>query len=53
MADEKRKTFATTIYPSISKKFKIYCMTNDQAMNEVLEKLMEMYSNGEIKLNEK
>ncbi|WP_156876039.1 hypothetical protein [Clostridium kluyveri] len=48
MADEKRRTFSTTIYPTISKKFKVACVTNNENMNEVLEKLMDMYVKGEI-----
>lgn len=53
MTDEKRKTFATTISPTISQKFKIACVKNGQAMNEVLEKLMTLYAEGKINLEQK
>ncbi|MBV4447432.1 hypothetical protein KM799_12540 [Clostridium tyrobutyricum] len=53
MTDEKRKTFSTTIYPSISQNFKVACVKRNQAMNEILEKLMILYTKGEINLEEK
>lgn len=53
MTNEKRKTFATTIYPKISHDFKIACVKKNQAMNEVLEKFMIMYAEGKIDLDKK
>lgn len=45
-----RKQFTTTINESIQKDFRMACVKNDFKMNVVLEVLMEMYSNGEIKI---
>ncbi len=53
MENKKRKTFATTIDSKISQEFKIACIKNNQAMNEVLEKLMVMYAEGKIDLSKK
>lgn len=53
MTEEKRKTFATTIYPKISRNFKIACVKKNQPMNEVLEKLMILYAEGKIDIKPK
>lgn len=45
-----RKTFATTIDVKISKQFKIACIKNEKAMNDVLEELMKLYVEGKITL---
>jgi len=45
-----RKTFTTTIDDTIQKDFKIACIKNDVNMNDVLEEIMKLYSNGELKV---
>ncbi len=46
-----RKTFATTIDEAITTDFKTACKENDQKLNEVLEALMQAYSNKQIEVN--
>lgn len=46
-----RKTFATTIDETITSDFKTACKENDQKLNEVLEALMQAYSNKQIEVN--
>lgn len=50
--EEKRKTIATTIYPSIWHNFKVKCVKNQENMNDVLEKFMTLYSEDKINLSE-
>lgn len=46
-----RKTFATTIDETITDSFKIACKGNNQKLNEVLEALMQAYTNKQIEVN--
>jgi hypothetical protein len=46
-----RKTFATTIDETITDNFKMTCKENGQKLNEVLEALMQAYTNKEIEVN--
>jgi len=43
-----RKAFTTTIEEDVQKTFKEACKNNTIKMNDVLEILMNAYSNGEI-----
>lgn len=49
---EARKRFTTTINPNISFDFKVACVKNKLDMNEVLEILMQAYSDGILNLKE-
>ena len=46
-----RKTFATTIDETITDNFKTTCKENNQKLNEVLEALMQAYTNKQIEVN--
>lgn len=46
-----RTPFATTIEEGLIKKFKLRAIENDLNMNDILEKLIEMYLNGKIKID--
>lgn len=48
-----RKAFATTIDETIAKNFKIKCVENDVKMNDVLELLMQMYTENKIQATKK
>lgn len=50
--EEKRKTIATTIRPSIWLDFKVKCVKNQENMNDVLEKFMTLYSEDKINLSD-
>jgi hypothetical protein len=54
MSDESnlRKRFATNINVEILHNFKVACVRNQLDMNEVLEVLMEAYSDGIINLKD-
>lgn len=53
MPDKKsRKRFMTTIDENILQEFKVACVKNKLDMNEVLEILMELYSDGILNLKE-
>lgn len=54
MADNSnsRKRFTTTINEDIMQDFKVACVKNKLDMNEVLEILMQAYSDGIINLKE-
>lgn len=47
-----RKRFTTTINEEISYDFKVACVKNKLDMNEVLEILMQAYSDGVINLKD-
>lgn len=48
----KRKRYNFTLDPEIKQEFKIACVKNQLDMNEVLEVLMQAYSDGLINLKE-
>lgn len=48
----KRKRYNFTLVPEIQQEFKVACVKNQLDMNEVLEVLMQAYSDGVINLNE-
>jgi hypothetical protein len=54
MSDENksRKRFATNIDEEIIQDFKVACVKNKLDMNEVLEILMQAYSDGILNLKE-
>lgn len=43
-----RKAFSTSIDIDVTKEFKVACVQNDVNMNDVLEELMKMYTEGKI-----
>ena len=47
-----RKRFATTVDEDIVQNFKVTCVKNKLDMNEVLEILMQAYSDGVINLKD-
>lgn len=49
---ETRKRFTTTIEEDILYEFKVACVKNKLDMNEVLEILMQAYTDGVINLKE-
>lgn len=49
---ETRKRFTTTINEDILQDFKVACVKNRLDMNEVLEILMQAYSDGVVNLKE-
>jgi hypothetical protein len=51
-SSENRKRFTTTIDDSILTEFKIVCIRNKVGMNDVLEILMQAYTDGVINLKE-
>jgi hypothetical protein len=51
-SSENRKRFTTTIDDSILTEFKIACIRNKVGMNDVLEILMQAYTDGVINLKE-
>lgn len=48
----KRKRYNFTLVPEIQQEFKVACVKNQLDMNEVLEVLMQAYSDGLINLKE-
>lgn len=48
----KRKRYNFTLIPEIQQEFKVTCVRNQLDMNEVLEVLMQAYSDGLINLKE-
>lgn len=48
-----RKTFTTTIDIDIQSKFKTYCKSTGNDMNDVLEAFMQDYADGKYKLGKK
>lgn len=48
----KRKRYNFTLLPEVKKEFKIACTRSELDMNEVLEILMQAYSDGVINLKE-
>ena len=48
----KRKRYNFTLVPEIQQEFKVACVKNQLDMNEVLEVLMQAYSDGIINLKE-
>lgn len=48
----KRKRYNFTLIPEIQQEFKVACVKNQLDMNEVLEVLMQAYSDGLINLKE-
>jgi len=55
MADtnsKSRKRVATTVNPDIWQNFKVACVKSQLDMNDVLELLMQAYSDGVIKLED-
>lgn len=54
MSDEikSRKRFATNIDEDILQEFKVTCVKNKLDMNEVLEVLMQAYSDGILNLKD-
>ena len=51
-SNSSRKRFATTIDENIAQDFKVACVKSKLDMNEVLEILMQAYSDGVINLKE-
>lgn len=51
-SSENRKRFTTTIDDGILTEFKIVCIRNKVGMNDVLEILMQAYTDGIINLKE-
>lgn len=48
----KRKRYNFTLVPEIQQEFKVACVRSQLDMNEVLEVLMQAYSDGLINLKE-
>jgi len=51
-SSETRKRFTTTIDEDILLEFKVTCLRNKLGMNDVLEILMQAYTDGVINLKE-